>query len=73
MDWVVLWLLAIQLLLGLFSITVSWQHRDGADRIVYVELFVDELDGDNYQYARDGAYNGRAQSVDARAGGRDSD
>jgi nitrate reductase gamma subunit len=33
MDWVVLWLLAIQLLLGLFSITVSWQHRDGAEMI----------------------------------------
>lgn len=33
MDWVVLWLLLIQLLLGLFSITVSWQHRDGAEMI----------------------------------------
>jgi nitrate reductase gamma subunit len=33
MDWIVLWLLAIQLLLGLFSITVSWQHRDGAEMI----------------------------------------
>lgn len=33
MDWVVLWLLAVQLLLGLFSITVSWQHLDGAEMI----------------------------------------
>ncbi len=33
MDWVVLWLLAIQLALGLFSLTVSWQHRDGAEMI----------------------------------------
>jgi nitrate reductase gamma subunit len=33
MDWVVLWLLAIQLALGLFSLTVSWQHREGAEMI----------------------------------------
>lgn len=33
MDWAVLWLLLIQLLLGLFSITVSWQHRDGGEMI----------------------------------------
>lgn len=33
MDWVVLWLLLIQLLLGLVSITVSWQHRDGTEMI----------------------------------------
>ena len=33
MDWVVLWLLLVQLLLGLFSLTVSWQHRDGAEMI----------------------------------------
>jgi nitrate reductase gamma subunit len=33
MDWVVLWLLLIQLALGLFSLTVSWQHRDGAEMV----------------------------------------
>jgi len=33
MDWVVLWLLAIQLALGLFSLTVSWQHRDGGEMV----------------------------------------
>lgn len=33
MDWIVLWLLLIQLLLGLFSIAVSWQHRDGGEMI----------------------------------------
>ncbi|MCX8004732.1 MAG: respiratory nitrate reductase subunit gamma [Burkholderiaceae bacterium] len=33
MDWVVLWLLLAQLLLGLFSIAVSWQHRDGGEMI----------------------------------------
>jgi nitrate reductase gamma subunit len=33
MDWAVLWLLLAQLLLGLYSITVSWQHRDGAEMI----------------------------------------
>ncbi|GIL07098.1 respiratory nitrate reductase subunit gamma [Betaproteobacteria bacterium PRO7] len=33
MDWIVLWLLLLQLLLGLFSITVSWQHLDGAEMI----------------------------------------
>ena len=33
MDWVVLWLLAIQLALGLFSLTVSWQHLDGGEMI----------------------------------------
>ena len=33
MDWAVLWLLLVQLLLGLLSITVSWGHRDGAEMI----------------------------------------
>ena len=33
MDWVVLWLLLAQLVLGLVSIAVSWQHRDGAEMI----------------------------------------
>lgn len=33
MDWVVLWLLMAQLLLGLYSITESWQHRDGGEMI----------------------------------------
>ena len=33
MDWIVLWLLLAQLLLGLFSLTASWQHRDGAEMI----------------------------------------
>jgi nitrate reductase gamma subunit len=33
MDWVVLWLLLIQLALGLFSLTVSWQHRDGGEMV----------------------------------------
>jgi nitrate reductase gamma subunit len=32
-DWLVLWLLLAQLLLGLYSITVSWQHRDGGEMI----------------------------------------
>lgn len=32
-DWLVLWLLLAQLLLGLYSITVSWQHRDGAEMV----------------------------------------
>jgi nitrate reductase gamma subunit len=33
MDWIVLWLLLAQLALGLFSLTASWQHRDGAEMI----------------------------------------
>ncbi len=33
MDWVVLWLLLIQLSLGLFSLTVSWQHLDGGEMV----------------------------------------
>lgn len=33
MDWTVLWLLLAQLLLGLFSVTISWQHRDGAEMV----------------------------------------
>ncbi|HTT10351.1 MAG TPA: respiratory nitrate reductase subunit gamma [Burkholderiaceae bacterium] len=33
MDWVVLWLLLIQLSLGLVSLTVSWQHLDGSEMI----------------------------------------
>jgi len=33
MDWVVLWLLAVQLALGLLSLYFSWQHRDGAAMI----------------------------------------
>ena len=33
MDWVILWLLAIQLALGLLSLTVSWQHRDGGEMV----------------------------------------
>jgi len=33
MDLLVLLLLLAQLLLGLFSITVSWQHRDGGEMI----------------------------------------
>ncbi|HEU0200861.1 MAG TPA: respiratory nitrate reductase subunit gamma, partial [Burkholderiaceae bacterium] len=33
MDWAVLWLLLIQLALGLASIAVSLQHRDGAEMI----------------------------------------
>ncbi|UCG97742.1 MAG: respiratory nitrate reductase subunit gamma [Burkholderiales bacterium] len=33
MDWVVLWLLAVQLALGLLSLYFSWQHRDGAEMI----------------------------------------
>ena len=33
MDWVVLWLLLAQLALGLFSIFVSWQHRDGGEMV----------------------------------------
>lgn len=33
MDWVVLWLLAVQLALGLISLYFSWQHRDGAEMI----------------------------------------
>jgi nitrate reductase gamma subunit len=38
MDWAVLWLLLAQLLLGLYSITVSWQHRDGAEMIKLMTL-----------------------------------
>jgi len=33
MDWVVLWLLAVQLALGLVSVAFSWQHRDGGEMI----------------------------------------
>lgn len=33
MDWLVLWLLLVQLVLGLVSLTFSWQHRDGAEMI----------------------------------------
>jgi nitrate reductase gamma subunit len=33
MDWVVLWLLLIQLLLGMVSLYFSWQHRDGGEMI----------------------------------------
>ncbi|HVP08123.1 MAG TPA: respiratory nitrate reductase subunit gamma [Burkholderiales bacterium] len=36
MDHAVLWLLLAQLLLGLYSITVSWQHRDGAEMLKLV-------------------------------------
>jgi nitrate reductase gamma subunit len=33
MDWLVLWLLLVQLALGLVSLTFSWQHRDGSEMI----------------------------------------
>jgi nitrate reductase gamma subunit len=33
MDWLVLWLLLVQLALGLVSIYFSWQHRDGSEMI----------------------------------------
>lgn len=33
MDWIVLWLLGVQLALGLISLVFSWQHRDGAEMI----------------------------------------
>jgi nitrate reductase gamma subunit len=33
MDWVVLWLLAVQLALGLYSISVSTQHLDGSEMV----------------------------------------
>jgi nitrate reductase gamma subunit len=33
MDWIVLLLLLAQVSLGLFSLTVSWHHRDGAEMI----------------------------------------
>jgi len=33
MDFAILYLLLAQLLLGLFSITVSWQHRDGSEML----------------------------------------
>jgi nitrate reductase gamma subunit len=36
MDHVVLWLLLAQLLLGLYSITISWQHRDGTEMLKLV-------------------------------------
>jgi nitrate reductase gamma subunit len=36
MDLAVLYLLLAQLLLGLYSITVSWQHRDGAEMLKLV-------------------------------------
>ena len=33
MDWAVLWLILVQLLLGLATIAVSWQHRDGGEMV----------------------------------------
>jgi len=33
MDWLVLWLLLVQLLLGLYSISVSMQHLDGGEMV----------------------------------------
>jgi nitrate reductase gamma subunit len=36
MDLVVLYLILAQLLLGLYSITVSWQHRDGGEMLKLV-------------------------------------
>jgi len=33
MDWIVLWLLLVQLALGLYSITVSAQHLDGGEMV----------------------------------------
>jgi nitrate reductase gamma subunit len=33
MDWAVLWLLAVQLALGLYSISVSAQHLDGGEMV----------------------------------------
>jgi len=33
MDWLVLWLLLVQLALGLVSLYFSWQHRDGSEMI----------------------------------------
>ena len=33
MDWVVLWLLLVQLLLGLYSISVSLEHLDGGEMV----------------------------------------
>ncbi len=37
MDWVILLLLLAQLGLGLLSIGVSWQHRDGAEMLKFME------------------------------------
>jgi len=36
MDWVVLWLLLGQLLLGLWSLNASWHHRDGAEMLKFM-------------------------------------
>jgi nitrate reductase gamma subunit len=33
MDWIVLWLLLVQLALGLYSISVSAQHLDGGEMV----------------------------------------
>ena len=37
MDWVVLSLLLAQLLLGLVSLNSSWQHRDGAEMLKFMD------------------------------------
>jgi nitrate reductase gamma subunit len=37
MDWVILVLLLAQLVLGLLSIGVSWQHRDGGEMLRFME------------------------------------
>jgi len=37
MDWVVLSLLLAQLLLGLVSLSSSWQHRDGAEMLKFMD------------------------------------
>jgi nitrate reductase gamma subunit len=37
MDWVVLSLLLAQLLLGLISLNSSWQHRDGAEMLKFMD------------------------------------
>jgi nitrate reductase gamma subunit len=34
MDWVVLWLLLIQLGLGLLSLPISWEHRSGEEMVL---------------------------------------
>src|SRR5512137_1905867 len=36
MDWVVLWLLLIQLGLGLLTLPISWEHRSGAEMIKFM-------------------------------------
>jgi nitrate reductase gamma subunit len=48
MDLAVLYLLLAQLLLGLYSITVSWQHRDGGEmlKLVFWAQHVVTLRGD---------------------------